>query len=84
MRSVCEDKSMTGIEVGVVFGHMITVGEALSAVGTLVSVVSAVSQGRSESQAAEYNAQMNINNAAQVRLNTAENAKRQRRVGVKG
>ena len=55
----------------------------LQVVGTVVSAIGQLQAGAAEQRAANFNAQVAANNARAARLAAAENAKRQKRLGIK-
>ena len=52
-------------------------------VGTAVSAVGAIKQGQQANAVAQYNAKLSDNSATAARAAAAENAKRERRLGMK-
>jgi hypothetical protein len=71
---------MTGGEV-VLFG--MTAGELALAGGSLVSAIGQLQAGANAQRAANFNAQVAFNNANAARLAALEDAKRQKRLGLK-
>ena len=65
---------MTGMEIPA----LIAMG-----VGTAVSAVGAIKQGQAANAAAQYNAKLSEGSATAARAAAAENAKRERRLGMK-
>ena len=55
----------------------------MKVVGTAVSAIGSIQQGNNAQRAANYNAQVAFNNAAAARHQAAEEAKREKRQGVK-
>jgi hypothetical protein len=64
-------------------GAEITLAGVLQGLGTAVAVVGQLQAGAAAQNAANFNAQVAANNAHAARLAAAENAKRQRRLGIK-
>jgi hypothetical protein len=71
---------MTGGEV-VLLG--MTMGELVMAASTVVSAIGQMQAGANAQQAANFNAQVAFNNANAARLAAREDAKRQKRLGLK-
>jgi len=71
---------MTGGEA-VLLG--LTLGEVFTVAGTVVSAVGQLQAGANAQRAANFNAQVAFNNANASRLAAAEDARRQKRLGLK-
>tara|TARA_R110002012_G_scaffold322064_1_gene554426 strand:+ start:96 stop:656 length:561 start_codon:yes stop_codon:yes gene_type:complete len=55
----------------------------IKAVSSVVSIIGTLKGARATQDAANYNAQVNLNNANAARLTAKENARRQKRLGLK-
>jgi len=64
-------------------GAEITLAAVLQSLGIGVAVIGQLQAGAAAENAANYNAQVAFNNAHAARLAAAEDAKRQRRLGIK-
>jgi hypothetical protein len=70
---------MTGIELGVIAGTAVTLGDAALVAGTLVTALSAIQQGRAAKKAGDRNAAVAARNAEIARANGAANAEAERK-----
>lgn len=70
---------MTGVEVAVIAGSVITVGDVMLVAGTAMSALGALSSAQAQSNAAKYNAQLAERNATISRQQAAADEERQRR-----
>lgn len=70
---------MTGVEVAVIAGTAITVGDVMLVAGTAMTALGAMQSAQAQSNAAKYNAQLAERNAQISRQAAAADEERQRR-----
>lgn len=70
---------MTGVEVAVIAGTTVTLGDVMMVAGTAMSALGAMSSAQAQSNAAKYNAQLAERNAQISRQQAAAQEERQRR-----